>query len=105
MSKLSRKQFLKGSFLSATALSLGRFDTAFATEGQRDKLLFSEGKDAAELATDESFWAEIRNQFTLDKKIINLNNGAVSPQPKTVQESHINLYRKSNLVPSFYMNG
>jgi len=105
MAKLSRKQFLKGSFLTTVALSLGKFDALSATKKLQNQLHFSERKSAIELTTDESFWAEVRAQFTLDKRIINLNNGAVSPQPKTVQETHIQLYQKSNLAPSFYING
>ena len=40
-----------------------------------------------EIATDEDYWAEIRNAFTIDRNIINLNNGYVSPRPATVQDA------------------
>lgn len=55
------------------------------------------------MATDEAFWTSIRELFTLDEKVINLNNGGVSPQPLPVQDAHIERYRRSNLAPSYFM--
>ena len=55
------------------------------------------------MTTDEVYWKSIRDQYTLDDSVINLNNGGVSPQPKVVQDAHIARYRKSNLAPSFFM--
>src|SRR5579872_7483 len=37
--------------------------------------------------TDEDFWAGIRNEFTTDRTVINLNNGYASPAPRTVQDA------------------
>ncbi len=39
------------------------------------------------LATDEEFWHYIQQAFTVSPAIINLNNGGVSPAPKTVQDA------------------
>ncbi|PWT90714.1 MAG: aminotransferase V [Proteobacteria bacterium] len=44
------------------------------------------GRTPEDVAADEDYWAEIRNAFTIDRNIINLNNGHVSPSPRTVQE-------------------
>jgi selenocysteine lyase/cysteine desulfurase len=60
-------------------------------------------KEAEQMATDEAFWTSIRELFTLDEKVINLNNGGVSPQPLLVQDAHIERYRVSNLAPSYFM--
>jgi selenocysteine lyase/cysteine desulfurase len=60
-------------------------------------------KEAEQMATDEAFWTSIRELFTLDEKVINLNNGGVSPQPLPVQDAHIERYRRSNLAPSYFM--
>lgn len=38
-----------------------------------------------EVAADEDFWAAVRNEFTVDRLVVNFNNGAVSPAPRTVQ--------------------
>ena len=54
---------------------------------------------------NEAFWDEVRKQFVIDDAIVNLNNGAVGPQPLPVQEAHIDLYRLSNKAPSHHMWG
>ena len=38
-------------------------------------------------ARDEDFWREIQQAFTVDRNIINLNNGGVCPSPKVVQDA------------------
>ena len=40
-----------------------------------------------EIATDEDFWSEIRAAFSVDRNVINLNNGYVSPSPRPVQDA------------------
>jgi selenocysteine lyase/cysteine desulfurase len=45
------------------------------------------GQPAASLAADEDFWGQIQNAFTVDRTIINLNNGTVSPSPRVVEDA------------------
>jgi selenocysteine lyase/cysteine desulfurase len=45
------------------------------------------GRKPEEVARDEDYWTEIRNAFTIDRNVINFNNGYVSPSPKPVQEA------------------
>ncbi|HUI54211.1 MAG TPA: aminotransferase class V-fold PLP-dependent enzyme [Bryobacteraceae bacterium] len=45
------------------------------------------GRSPEDIATDEDYWAEIRNAFTVDRNVVNLNNGYVSPPPVTVQDA------------------
>ena len=56
-----------------------------------------------ELASDESFWYYIQQSFTVSPSIINLNNGGVSPAPKTVQDAMKRYYDLANEAPSYYM--
>ncbi|HWJ90242.1 MAG TPA: aminotransferase class V-fold PLP-dependent enzyme [Flavisolibacter sp.] len=56
-----------------------------------------------ELATDEEFWYYIQQSFTVSSSIINLNNGGVSPAPKTVQDAMKRYYDFSNEAPSYFM--
>ena len=56
-----------------------------------------------ELASDEDFWYYIQQSYTVSPSIINLNNGGVSPSPKTVQEAMKRLHDFSNEAPSYYM--
>jgi len=54
---------------------------------------------AEEMATDEDFWTEVRNEFTTDRTVINLNNGHVSPAPRTVQDAMRRYLDYSNQGP------
>ena len=56
-----------------------------------------------ELATEEEFWYYVQQSFTVSPGIINLNNGGVSPAPKTVQDAMKRYYDLSNEAPSYYM--
>ena len=56
-----------------------------------------------ETADDEDFWREIQNAFTVDRAIINLNNGGVSPSPRIVQEAMRRYLEFSNQAPAITM--
>jgi isopenicillin-N epimerase len=45
------------------------------------------GRAPDDVAKDEDYWAEIRNSFIIDRNVLNLNNGYVSPSPSTVRDS------------------
>ena len=59
----------------------------------------SAGISPEELATDEDFWYYIQQSFTVSPSLINLNNGGVSPAPKTVQDAMKRYYDLSNEGP------
>lgn len=42
---------------------------------------------ASDLAEDEDFWIQIQQAYTVDRSMINLNNGGVSPSPRVVQDA------------------
>jgi selenocysteine lyase/cysteine desulfurase len=52
-----------------------------------------------DVATDEDFWAEVRNAFSIDRNIINLNNGHVCPSPRTVQDAMRRYLEYSDMGP------
>jgi selenocysteine lyase/cysteine desulfurase len=39
------------------------------------------------LAPDEDFWFQIQSAFDVDRSLINLNNGSVSPSPRVVEQA------------------
>ena len=45
------------------------------------------GRDVSDLARDENYWREIQQAFTLDRTVINLNNGGCCPSPRVVHEA------------------
>jgi isopenicillin-N epimerase len=55
------------------------------------------------VAGDESYWREIQQAFTLDRTIINLNNGGVSPSPRVVHEALKRYLDISNQAPVYHM--
>ena len=54
-------------------------------------------------ALDESYWREIQQAFTLDRTIINLNNGGCSPSPRVVHEAFKRYLDISNQAPVYHM--
>lgn len=59
----------------------------------------------AALARDERAWAPIQSAFTLDRTVINLNNGGCCPTPRVVQEALVRYLDWSNQGPPHYMWG
>src|SRR5256712_13946979 len=60
-------------------------------------------RSAADLAADESYWREIQQAFTLDRTIINLNNGYTCPSPRVVHEALKRYLDISNQAPIYWM--
>ncbi|WP_456428482.1 aminotransferase class V-fold PLP-dependent enzyme [Rhodocaloribacter sp.] len=56
-----------------------------------------------EIARDESFWLEVQQAFTVDRSLINLNNGGVSPAPAIVQAAMKRHLDYSNEAPVYTM--
>ena len=52
---------------------------------------------------DESYWREIQQAFTLDRTIINLNNGGCCPSPRVVHEALKRYLDISNQAPVYHM--
>jgi selenocysteine lyase/cysteine desulfurase len=94
---MHRRDLLRAAATAAAAFSsdaLPRLQAALAQQG---------GKPADSLAIDEDFWFQVRHMFTVDRNIINLNNGGVSPSPKIVMESEKRYLEISNMGPSHFM--
>lgn len=56
-----------------------------------------------DVARDEDFWREVQAGFTLDRTIINLNNGGVCPSPRVVHEAFKRYLDLSNQSPVYHM--
>ncbi len=59
--------------------------------------------EAYAVARDESYWSEVAQAFTVDRSLINLNNGGVSPSPAFVQEAMKSHLDFSNKAPTYTM--
>lgn len=98
-----RRAFVKQLLGGAGALTALGFINDAQAKAWNSELLRITKLTPDEVAMDESFWALVRNSFTVSKDIINLNNGGVSPQPRPVQEAHIKNYQYCNEGPSYFM--
>jgi selenocysteine lyase/cysteine desulfurase len=65
--------------------------------------LATHGGDPAAIARDEAFWFEAQQAFTVDRSLINLNNGGVSPAPAVVQAAMKRHLDYSNTAPTHAM--
>ena len=57
------------------------------------------GRTPEDIATDEDFWVEVRNTFSVDRNIINFNNGYCSPSPRSVQDALRRYIEYSDMGP------
>lgn len=100
----SRRRFLsdvvRGGVAGSAALA------AFSTDGL-DRVLeasqFVAGRSPEAVAQDESYWREIQSAFTLDRTLINLNNGGVCPSPRVVHEAFKRYADIQNQTPVYHM--
>ena len=96
---LSRRQLLKVSGSAALA-------AAFRDDGEARVRAASEAvqrQSADAVAADEDYWREIQQAFTLDRTIINLNNGGCCPSPRVVHEAFKRYLDISNQAPVYHM--
>ncbi len=103
MRSTNRRNFLQ----KLTGLAGAAATTPFLNTMQGKSLLHTldvyQGASVDEIMTDESFWYQIKQTYTVSPNVMNLNNGGVCPQPKVVQEAVERYNRLSNEAPSYYM--
>ncbi len=97
----TRRDFLgRAGAVSAAAVASLRPDglarAAAATAAVSDR-------SPLEVAADENYWREIQQAFTLDRTLINLNNGYTCPSPRVVHEALKRYLDISNQAPIYYM--
>lgn len=91
--------FSRRELLSATALgaAVAVLDPLRARQALAAASAMGDGA-----AGDESFWFEVQQAFTVDRSVVNLNNGGVSPSPAVVQEAMKRHLDYSNTAPPPY---
>src|SRR5215831_18985068 len=94
----SRRSFLRIATGVTGTLALGSYgipeiEAATASIAERP---------AAEVAADETYWREIQFAFTLDRTLINLNNGNQCPAPTVVHEACKRYMDWSNQTPVYH---
>ena len=103
MPETNRRKFIqRAGIFSATAFLSSLAQPAWS-RNLDSALKNAEGISPDELASEEDFWYYIQQSFTVSPSLINLNNGGVSPAPKTVQDAMKRYYDYCNEAPSYYM--
>lgn len=98
----TRRNFLRSVGSAATVAGL-----ASLREGGVERILAASrsavGIPPDKMAADEDYWREIQQAFTVDRSLINLNNGGVSPSPRVVQDAMRRYLEFSNSAPTITM--
>jgi selenocysteine lyase/cysteine desulfurase len=98
----SRREFLNKFLLSTgAAFVVLKTDAIARVAGAVEEMALD--KSAKELASDDTFWGRIQSAFEVDRTLINLNNGGVSPSPKVVMDSFKRYTDYSNQAPAYFM--
>ena len=102
----SRRRFLGTMSLPAAAAAVGLPLRPVELRASATDIAKDLGRHAgspADIAADEDFWFDVAQAFTVDRTLVNLNNGGVSPSPAWVQEAMKRHLDFSNLAPSYTM--
>ena len=96
---MDRRRFFRSAAVAVASPILRPNGLAFAQEA----ITTAGSRPADSIARDEDFWFNVRHAFTVDRNMINMNNGGVSPAPKVVMDTEIRYLEIENLSPSYYM--
>ena len=97
--KTDRRSFLRISGAAgAAAVTFG--SNSIELVAQASRALGT--RTADDVAADEGYWRDIQNAFTLDRSLINLNNGNSCPSPTVVHEAYKRYLDYSNQAPVYH---
>ncbi|GAB4146531.1 MAG: aminotransferase class V-fold PLP-dependent enzyme [Planctomycetota bacterium] len=100
---LDRRRFL-GALGLPPAAALGSCSSVDRCRAKRAiEALRGEDRPAEDVARDESFWREVQLAFSVDRSMVNLNNGGVSPSPSFVHEKYQQHLAYANQAPPYHM--
>ncbi len=98
----SRKEFLHKMTGGAAAFAMGSLFNPLKSGELLEELNAFKGSPST-IARDEEFWFRVQQAFTVDRSLINLNNGGVSPSPEFVQAAMKKHLDFSNQAPVYNM--
>jgi len=97
----SRRDFLSGMAAAGFTSSAAFRDSAVASLFRAN--VIAGDRTPESVAEDESYWSEIQRAFDVDRTMINLNNGGISPTPSHVLEAMVRDLRFTNELPVEHM--
>lgn len=96
----SRREFLAS--VTAAAVAVGALVDPLRAAAAAPVLSAWPGTPE-EIAGDEAFWFEVGRAYTVDRSVVNLNNGGTSPSPAVVQEAMRRHLERMNAWPPAYV--
>jgi selenocysteine lyase/cysteine desulfurase len=69
----------------------------------REAVAAAGGRGPEEVAADERLWKVVQAAFDVDRTLVNLNNGGVSPSPRLVQDALRRDLSRANEAPAYAM--
>ena len=90
-------------FLGALSIPAVAGFTAVCLEPARRARALAAAGELSRRPDDEALWFEVSQAFTVDRSLVNLNNGGVSPSPAVVQEAMKRHLDYSNSAPPYAM--
>jgi isopenicillin-N epimerase len=100
---LTRRAFLRTTGAAGAAAVATFSDEGLARVRAAGRRLDGAEQAAVNVAADETYWREIQQAFTLDRTIINLNNGGCCPSPRVVHDALKRYLDISNQAPVYHM--
>ncbi len=98
----SRREFLN-KFLLTTGAAFVVLKTDAIARAAEAVEKYATDRSPKDLASDDAFWGRIQSAFDVDRTLINLNNGGVSPSPKVVIDAFKRYIDYSNQAPAYFM--
>src|SRR5262245_49983200 len=96
---LSRRSLLR---LAGTVAGAGYLARPIGIQQVTAATAAIENRSPEDVAADETYWREIQFAFTLDRSLINLNNGNQCPSPTVVHEACKRYMDYSNQAPAYH---
>lgn len=96
----NRRSFLKQAALGTALLQGASYTTTAQVRAAAHWLGDTPGGADVQ---NEDYWAVVQQAYTVNRNIINLNNGGVSPAPRVVQDALTRFNAQANEGPSYYM--
>ena len=96
------------SFLSSMVFPAALAPVAFSSPGLARALAAAAEAGPAPagsdpLTADEAFWRSIQQAFAVDRSLVNLNNGGISPSPRPVMDALFRHWNYENELPPYTM--
>jgi isopenicillin-N epimerase len=95
----SRRSILR---LAGTATGAAFATRAYGIDEVAAATAALENRSPEDVAADETYWRDIQFAFTLDRTLINLNNGNSCPSPTVVHEASKRYMDSSNQAPVYH---